>query len=623
MGRREGVRRRRGLWVALALLVVVVGGFLLVLAAAPLVRLPGDAAAARSSLARAQAAAEDGDVPRAREQIAQARAEVRDARERTSGTGRSVLAAVPIFGSAVSDARHLVNAMDHATSVAETGIELYAPLSEEGDQRVFRDGRFDLPRVTRLVAAAGRAGNQARAAQRELEAVEGTAPLVGDRISQARDAAAAEIVPMAEGLRRARPVLAALPRMLGADGEASYLIALLNPGELRWSGGLPLAFSTATVTDGRAEFGETRDMTDVSEPWAVRPTPPVRGNPFHKNRLPRSTYHPDWAVSGRELLNAWGAATGEEQQTLVAMDVPAIAELLRATGPVTVPVYGKVTADNLVEIQARSYDRVQDVAARKDLNKLLVEAVTERLMSGRNSAGVVRAMYRAALDRHLAIVSTDPELDRAFAAADMGGQLTRTPNDYLSAFSMSIGGSKAGYWEQRTLTSDVRLAADGSAQVRTSLRLLNDAPPYRGPGEDPQQGYLTRWTNLWLLQVLPQGAELSDPDGAELRPGHPTLDGRPWVRRIFDLPPNEPVVQELSYSVPRASVVDGDRLTYRLSYDPQGMVTPQRVRVRVTFPEGYGASGDLPDGWRATDGGAVLDAGAVTESTTWELPLER
>ncbi len=60
----------------------------------------------------------------------------------------------------------------------------------------------------------------------------------------------------------------------------------------------------------------------------------------------------------------------------------------------------------------------------------------------------------------------------------------------------------------------------------------------------------------------------------------------------------------LEYDVPAAAVRDGDSLTYRLDLDPQGMVRPQSVSVRVHLPRGFTAD-DLPEGWSATAGGTV------------------
>ncbi len=60
----------------------------------------------------------------------------------------------------------------------------------------------------------------------------------------------------------------------------------------------------------------------------------------------------------------------------------------------------------------------------------------------------------------------------------------------------------------------------------------------------------------------------------------------------------------LEYDVPAAAVRDGDALTYRLDLDPQGMVRPQSVSVRVHLPRGFTAD-DLPEGWSDTAGSTV------------------
>ena len=53
------------------------------------------------------------------------------------------------------------------------------------------------------------------------------------------------------------------------------------------------------------------------------------------------------------------------------------------------------------------------------------------------------------------------------------------------------------------------------------------------------------------------------------------------------------------YVVPNAAEVrDDGTLVYRLDADPQGMVTPPKVAVRLGVPKGYDVA-ELPEGWQA------------------------
>ena len=81
---------------------------------------------------------------------------------------------------------------------------------------------------------------------------------------------------------------------------------------------------------------------------------------------------------------------------------------------------------------------------------------------------------------------------------------------------------------------------------------------------------------------------------ADLRLIRPEIEFAPQARHTL----------AVTYDVPAAAVREGDGLAYRLALDPQGMVDPQDVRVRVSFPRGYTVEDGLPEGW-STRGGRV------------------
>ena len=57
---------------------------------------------------------------------------------------------------------------------------------------------------------------------------------------------------------------------------------------------------------------------------------------------------PHFPTSGRELIRAYGALTGARLDGVLCVPDPmAMRALLRATGPITVPAYGSVTAANV------------------------------------------------------------------------------------------------------------------------------------------------------------------------------------------------------------------------------------------------------------------------------------
>src|SRR3546814_846904 len=117
-----------------------------------------------------------------------------------------------------------------------------------------------------------------------LDDVSGSTPFVGDTIAARRDEAAEVVDPLAATFDDLSPILDRLPSMFGFDGKQSYLIAMLNPAELRYSGGAPLTFAPLTFDQGKAVVGDSLGVSDDPRLQAV----PVRWRGVHRNQF----HHP-------------------------------------------------------------------------------------------------------------------------------------------------------------------------------------------------------------------------------------------------------------------------------------------------------------------------------------------
>ena len=173
---------------------------------------------------------------------------------------------------------------------------------------------------------------------------------------------------------------------------------------------------------------------------------------------------------------------------------------------------------------------------------------------------------------------------------------------------------------------------DGSARVRMEVEVHNDSPPYVQPVPDPRQGYFTRWNTLSVAPFLPTGATFDsvEVDGEPVETSPRNFFGRYFIRPEIEFAPQARHTLAVTYDVPAAAVRDGDGLAYRLALDPQGMVDPQDVRVRVSFPRGYAVDGRparrLVDARRsrgdvhhrrARGGRVVRDRRAPLDSAAW------
>lgn len=598
-------RRRRWPWVLLAfgiLLAVMIG---LGLLAKPMTQVKPEADAARDDLSAAEDALKAKDLPAAEQHIASARAHVDRASSLVNGFGGDVWRWVPVGGGVVQDVRHLVDALDNATSIAQISADLYPQVMSSDS--LMQDGTVNVPQLEKILSGVQQAGTHLHAAAADLDAVKGSAPFVGGSIRSARDAASERLDPLLTTYDEAAPALKALPDVLGADGERVYLVAMMNPAELRYSGGATLTIATLSMDNGEASFGVPITNEDIGQAGLDIKWPKVKGNPFHspgRTKVVNATFSPYWSQSGEELLRAWQARYGQKCDGVIAVDLQALARLMSLTGPVQAPVAGELNASNLVQVLAGSYDKFNDPAQRRAINAAVVPAFRQKLFEGGRMAQKIEILADAAKGRHFALYFRDPRVQQAFEDRHLAGDLSDTDHDYVGVFTQNINTSKADYWQHREVRSDVELKADGSADVTLTVTVDNASPPYlHQPTIDPKFGYYTRWAGSAVAMFLPKGAEVQGATqrGREFTPVVRTVLGRPYLYRKVKLAPDTSAVIQLKYTVPHAATVDGNELTYALDVDPQGLVVPENVSVTLHLPQGYGMSGTV-DGWQPTGG---------------------
>jgi hypothetical protein len=590
----------------------VVGGLLLLLVvlallAVPFLSAPGHAEEARTELTVAKDALDAGDTEAAVTAVERARQKTDDLQGSVQGFGGDVWSWVPVASGPVRDVRRLGNALDQLVAVAETGVRILPQVRGE-ESTLVDDGNVDIEVLESVIDDLRDVSTRLADAQAELAEVADSRPVVGDRLAEARDQAQGEVDPLADGLESIDPLLDHLPTILGRDASRQYLVALLNPAEMLFSGGTPQSFVTVDLDRGQLSMSDTIDFTTARGTGIPRYWKKVKGNPLHRGRLKPvlATMAPDWRVSGNELANAWRSLRGRRLAGVVVIDVVALSQMLELTGPLEVPTLGTLTGDTLVEKVVGSYDAYPDNDSRKAANRALGPVFVERLLSTNDPVGTGQLLGRAADERRFALFFRNPDEQAVFDDLGLTGRLSDTEHDYVGVFTQNKVASKSDYWQRRAVSTDVAVREDGSARVRMAVEVHNDSPPYLQPGPDPRLGYFTRWNTLSIAPFLPRGAASisAEVDGEPIDISPRNFYGRYFIRPEVEFAPQARHTLAVTYDVPAAAVRDGDGLAYRLALDPQGMVDPQGVRVRVSFPRGYAVDDALPEGW-STRGGRV------------------
>ncbi|GIG30427.1 DUF4012 domain-containing protein [Cellulomonas marina] len=520
-------RRRRGRVVALLVVVLVV----LLLAAGAWVARQALTAAdalrdARGDVRDLQAAVEGRDVAAARTAVDALQASAARATGARDGVWRAAehlpwagrqLAAVGTVATALDDvaARALPPALD--------AVDALTQARRPGTTRLVD------PQVLADVAPGLRAGADVAAAASGRVSALAPDGLVGP-VAEGVDAAAPGLATLAASLGSAADVLDLLPGLLGADGPRTYLVASVNPAELRAGGGIVGAVRALGVDGGALRVGDqlsTVDLRRTPEPVLelTEEEVAVLGTGLG-TFVQNATATPDFPRTAALVAARWQVARPDDTvDGVVAADPVALAALLEATGPLPLPDGGTLAAADVTRLLLRdAYRRFPDGSGSDGYFAEVTATVLSAVAGGAGTGeDLARAVWRAVADGHLKVWSADAQEQTALVGTAAGGAfLSGGPDERAAAgvFLEDTTGGKLDYYLRADVSvEDLRCdAAEPTATVRVDLAYdpgedVASLPPYvvGPPGDrDPTTALLT------VRAYAPVGAALPavEVDGA-------------------------------------------------------------------------------------------------------------
>ncbi|WP_425955951.1 DUF4012 domain-containing protein [Xylanimonas sp. McL0601] len=579
--RRRPRARRIVLAVVLGLLLVPAGGSLL---------LARDARAAQAALDSAgervpalqQAVSGDADPAAIGPQLAALQRDTAAARSHTDGPLWAVGARLPVVSHDLDAVARIAAALDDvARDVAPALVDVRAAVA--GTQRT-ADGGVDLTALRALAPRVDAAQTTMTAVTASLARLDPAhlMPQLADPLVRLRsrlDAVAATVT-------TADRAVTLLPPMLGDDGPRSYLVLALTNAELRSGGGIPGAVVLLRADAGRVEVVREIAGVDLGEFSPPVTTLDPETTAIFSDRTARFiqdvTFTPEFPTSAALAARMWAQAQGEVVDGVIATDPVALAGLLRATGPVDVPLPAAsaehlgaatvtVTADSAVQLLEHDvYTSLGLAPAEADaFFGALVSATAARLESDDvDFSALVGALAAGAAQHRLVVWSAHEEEQAALTGTVLAGTFLSSPRaaDAVGVFlDDAISGKMSWFLDTsvtlvssrctatgRVDTIDVTLTSTAPADAATSL------PTYVAGWPD---GIHAPGTIRTVLRVAgPVGAPTPrlERDGAVLGLDTHPLGGRSVASGTVTLAPGQSTtVRVEAAATPAASQGDG------------------------------------------------------------------
>lgn len=611
----------RPLWRRPLSWVLLVIGLLAVWMVVSLALTGWHAKQANTALANMKAQIAAGDTAAAQASIDSARSDTAAMQNAVSSLPIAALRVVPYINTNLTGASEFMNAAQEVLDAAEVTNQLYGRMAgTSGDgPAVFENGTISISALQEIQPQVDEVSTILDQADQYLQQVPAdVSPMLRNYV----DEAAAQVAGIQKGLRIYDMMLPDLPRLLGADEPARYLVVFHNPGELYAGGGAALNAAVIEFDNGKLEVVDKGAVSshffpgNPSVPWNPTADGPYYAETGATDGFAWSNLHQDYRVAGEDMMRSWVANGGTPVDGVISLDPAAMQAAVAATGPIQSELYGEITADNLVsKLFYENYN--EDAAAQQErhkVNQQLIDEMLARMQDSNTALTIGRAIFSTAPGQHIRIRLSDGRMEKALREAEADGAQPDAEPDRIAFYTQNQNASKVDIFQERQVVHDVYLQEGGGAAIVQTAKVTNNAP---AEGGSPLRiGYTTRWAFHWNVVFLPDDAEdvrVAANPGEIKRDARvfTDVDGRKAVRVGRWIPPGDSSYITVSYRLPDGTFGTDGNLTYRASVEHQLTINDVDLAVNV-----YGPSEPKPlEGDWTVDGNTAATRFPVTRPT--------
>jgi len=390
-------------------------------------------------------------------------------------------------------------------------------------------------------------------------------------------------------INQARAVLPLVPSLIAQESKKTYLLLFQNSAEIRPTGGFIGSYGLLTFDKGKLLDFTVEDIyaADGQLKGFVEPPTPIKQYLGQNTWYFRdSNWDPDFTVSAQRAEWFLNKTTGRNVDGVIAVNLPAVKELLAATGPIKIEDYDEdITAENLFD-RAEYHSEIDffpGSTQKKDFLGSLARELFSKIenMSAGDLLKISQGLESALVQKQLLIYLHDQPaqkilLEQNWAGAIFEPQLSTVDNrpvtaDYSYLVEANLGINKANYFLTRNIKHNLTILKTRQILVTSTITYHNQSPADAWPGGTYRS---------YVRDYLPENATLISVKSAENKLSAQTIDQEVINHKlVIGFPVTVPVKQSLDIEI-----------TYRLE-DPFKLVN-NLGRLSIVIPKQPGTLSD-------------------------------
>jgi hypothetical protein len=312
--------------------------------------------------------------------------------------------------------------------------------------------------------------------------------------------------------------------VLGYNGPRKYLFLFENNQEMRPTGGFIGSYGILDIGNGRVKKLFVDDIYNPDGQLKARVIPPA---PIQKMSavwtMHDANWFPDFPTSAEKVAWFYEKTGGPTVDGVIAVTPELLQDLLKVTGPIDMPEYGKtVDADNFMEVtqQEVEVDYDKDLNQPKKFVADLTPKILDKVMSERGIVPMMQTLkaFNAALaEKHLLLYSRNFNIQKLISGQKWSGEILRADKDYLSVINANIDGYKTDGVIDETIDHRSEISDDGSVVDTVSITRKHN-------GGNEKYDWWNKVNGDWMRVYVPKDAKLISVEGQTRETVSPALD---------------------------------------------------------------------------------------------------
>lgn len=408
----------------------------------------------------------------------------------TSSPLWTVASFIPVYGSDISAARTMIDALSDVSSNAL--VPMADNLSQATPGKLFQDGMIN---VSALEAVADSLSSSSKVFKSANEKIQGIGDTHISQVTELVDKAKDGFATLNGAVDAAEKVAPVLPQMLGANGQTRhYLVLAMSNVEIRACGGFPGSRGVMSVTDGKLELGDFVKVDMMKEPLSPLPITDEEANLFTTgwgltgfNTLGYTmgdvTMTPDYPRAAQLASDMQKAIVGDDIDGVFAVDPVFLQYMLGIVGGTQLPDGTVVDGSNAAKVllhdiywnyPVEEQDAIFAAVAGSAFNKIVDE------LGSSDIAKIAGAIEKGASEGRILMYSRNDDEEKAAKALGISGALQADTSEapILGVYVNNYSYSKMDWFLDKRVTIDSSVEnADGSTTYRVTTSLKNTMTP--------------------------------------------------------------------------------------------------------------------------------------------------